>query len=201
MITYDVNIVQAGPVLLGSTINWQIFATVSGTANIGTNNGIASAVIDLQDSTGEMLNAGVVQTGNGQDFDNYLFPSGGSWNGTTLANIGAVQFDPDGDTRGEPGDLGPLLLATGSYQVTSLGLHTLSTVTSASDSNYFSTAGPNATVTPYTSVAFGSDSVNVVAAVPEPASLAMMALAACGAFGLRRRRQASRRANDSAVAC
>lgn len=188
VITYNVEIVQSGPVPIGATIDWRITATVSevnGGPSVGTNNGIAAAVIDLQDLTGDMLNPGTIQTASGQDFQGYQLSDGGFWNGVTLQNIGAFQFDPNAMTVGETGDLGPHLLAVGSYVVTTPGLHTLTTVLSASNSQYWSDLNQPATPTPFDQVLTGSDTIFVT---PEPPSLALMGVVACGAWLTRRRR-------------
>lgn len=92
------------------------------------------------------------------------------------------------------GNLGPIQLATGSYQVNTAGLHTLSTLMSASDSIYYTGPG-NAQFANFDGVLFDSASITVT---PEPASLAMMGIAVCGAWSIRRRRESGRGESQSA---
>lgn len=187
VINYSVEIVEDGPVAAGSVINWNISATVA--TSDATNFGIAIAAIDLQDSFFETLNPGAID-------DTFLsagygFPRGGDFNETTnkLENIGTFQDPQSGTTLGgDPsngGSLGPFVLASGSYTVNVVGLHTLSTVPSASLSRFFTAAGQTlGDSSVYDDVTFGSDTILVV---PEPGS--GIVLLSLGLIGLIRRRK------------
>ncbi len=180
-----------GPVTVGTEVFWAITATVSD-SDAG-NFGIAAASVDLQDDMGETLNPGTVQTGVGEDFEGYTFPSGGAFVGGTLQGISTFTSPQGATTVGvdhdNGGNLDPLVLATGSYTVTTVGLHTLSTLnTSGGISRYYTAAGQTlGSSTAFETVNFGSDTLQVVP-VPEPPTLAMMGLACLGAWGTRRRK-------------
>ncbi len=192
LVTYDVNIIESGPVTVGSTINWEVFATISeSTAN---NFGIATASVTLKDSFGSTLTPSTV----GSSFSGYTFSSGGTFDAPSgeLRFIGAFALNQGPSTVGaDPangGTLGPFLLATGSYAVNQVGLNTLSAIfdPNLDDNTFFTAAGQeNALASDFT-VVLGSDTIMVNAnAVPEPSSLAMLGLGACAAWGFRRRRR------------
>ncbi|MCA9026676.1 MAG: PEP-CTERM sorting domain-containing protein [Planctomycetaceae bacterium] len=192
-LSYDVNIVEAGPVALGSTINWEVYATVAGAPDVGSNFGIAQASVTIGDSFGETMSTGTVSPAFQAAAPG--FNSGGTYNGGTmqLELIGAFDFTQDGNTVGNAGP-GSFLLASGSYVVTQLGTHTLQAFATADQSTYFTAAGQSGFLgSPYDGgVTFGSDSIVVQAAVvPEPASLTMLGLACLGGgiVQVRRRRK------------
>jgi hypothetical protein len=188
LVTYTVNIVESGTIAWGSTIHWEVFATVSGST--ASNFGIAALTFNLADSKGTTLSPGTFATPFATP--QYDFTSGGTYNmGTlTLEEVGTTQFDQDANTQGaDPvngGSLGPLLVATGSYVVpmtqSMLGIHTL-TLTAGSENRFFTalTQGLGASSL-YSSVVGGSDSIEVV---PEPASLWLMGLFAGSSWLLR----------------
>lgn len=186
IIDYSVDIVESGPVMAGTVINWNIFVTV--TTSDATNFGIATAAIDLQDSFLETLDPGTVD--GAFPAAGYFLTSGGAYNAGTnkLENIGASSVNQSVNSFGQDGNsLGPFVLATGSYAVNQVGLHSLSTVSSASLSRYYTAAGQalgDSSV--YDNVTFGSDSI-LVTAVPEPGS--GIILFALGLFGLAKRRR------------
>ncbi len=188
IVQYLVEFAQSGTVALGSTLDWTVSAVV--TDSTAGNFGIRTAAVDLSNDTGETMSAGTI----GAPFADYQFPQGGVGGAGTLTGLGAAMItysaaplelvDP-----ANGGSLGPVVLATGSYQVNTLGLHTLSTVLSASNSNYF-TAASTAAIANYDSVLFGSDSVMVAMAnVPEPASMMLVStfLGSIVVLGRRRR--------------
>lgn len=169
-ISYSVDILESGPVTAGSVINWTIYTTV--TSSDSTNFGIATPAIDLQDSFLEILNPGAVN-GDFTAAAGYFLPSGGLYNAGTneLENIGVTSFNQSATSLGQDnGSLGPFVLATGSYTVNRVGVHTLSTVSSASFSRYYTAANqPLGSSSVYDNVLFGSDSI-LVTAIPEPGS-------------------------------
>lgn len=183
MLDYSVNIVQAGPVPVGSTVDWELFVTVSGTPETGDNFGIATASVNLvNEPFNEPLGPGTIDPA----FAGYPFQSGGTFNAPVLQSIGALQLTQDESSVGL--NSGSFLLASGSYEATQEGLHTLRALMSVDDSTYFTEAGQlNFQASVYDIVTFGSDSV--MAAVPEPCSLAVLGLGACGFWLIRRRRQ------------
>ena len=185
MLQYDVTIVQAGPVAVGSEIDWEIRAEISGAPNVGSNFGIAQLSVDLEDSHQETLSAGTIDV----LFAGYEFQSGGTFNTPKLQFIGALDLTQSGTTVGDSS--GSLLLGTGSYTVTQTGLHTLQAFVNVDPSTYFTAAAQsNANASPYDVITFGSDSIQVV---PEPSSLGPLGLVACAACGMRRRRQKTTR--------
>jgi len=153
ILDYDVNIVQSGSVVVGSSIDWEVFATVSGTPDSGSNFGIATSSVSLSDSFSESLSAGTI--------------------GSSFSAAGSF------------------LLASGSYTLTQEGLHTLQALVTVDTSTYFTAAGQsNMSSVAYDQVNFGSDTIQAVA-VPEPSSLAVLALGTCAFWLLRRRRNAA----------
>jgi hypothetical protein len=197
IITYFAEFAQSGDVLLGSTLDWSLYAQISDSDS--ENLGIESAAVDLLNSTGETMTPGTI----GSAFDGYNTTSGGTPMALgRLTNIHAVDPATLGVAVGKDpsngGSLGPILLANGSYQVNTLGLHTLETVFSGFTlpSQYISGSDDVFPVFNYNQRLLGpGDSVNVVAGVgtPEPASLAMMSLLAGPGIvvALRRRRKAA----------
>ena len=173
ILDYDVNIVQSGSVVVGSSIDWEVFATVSGTPDSGSNFGIATSSVSLSDSFSESLSAGTI----GSSFSGYDFSSGGTFNAPQLQFIGAFDLTQSAATAGTAA--GSFLLASGSYTLTQEGLHTLQALVTVDTSTYFTAAGQsNMSSVAYDQVNFGSDTIQAVA-VPEPSSLAVLALGTC----------------------
>jgi hypothetical protein len=191
-IQYLVDFAQSGDVMVGSTLDWTITAVVSDAGNVpmgAVNGGTRTAAVNLLNSTGEVMSAGTIQP----NYAFYGFAVGGVPGAPgELNDIGASMIFFNGAVvQGENGDLGPHVLATGSYVVNTLGMHTLSTTMALSNSFYF-TAADGSTFATYDTQLFGSDSVNVVAmaAVPEPASMMLAStLIVPGVIGVRRRRR------------
>jgi hypothetical protein len=182
VLTYDVNIVQTS-VNVGDTIDWQVFATVAGTPNVGSNFGIAQLSVNLGESEGETMTPGTV----GPSFALYANQSGGIPSGTGLNLIGANTLNENFPTVGG-GAGGMFLLASGQYTVTQAGIHTLQAAASGDSNLFFSVDGQGlGSATPYDSVTYNFDTV-AVTGVPEPSSLLLTGLAAMGAWRLRRRK-------------
>jgi hypothetical protein len=183
VISYDVNIVQTS-INVGDTIDWQVFANVTGAPNVGSNLGIAVASLDLVESQSNSMTSGTV----GPSFAAYTFQSGGTPGPTGLTSVGATMLNQN-IFAVAPGAGGSFLLASGQYVATTAGVHTLQAALRDA-SRYFSAGGQAAGVAPFFDVVnFGSDSVTVNA-VPEPSSLLLAGLAALGGWRIRRRRLA-----------
>ncbi len=190
IVTYLVEFAQSGNVALGSTVDWTVTATVSD-SDAG-NFGIRTAAVDLMNNQADVMSAGTIAA----PFADYQLPNGGTGGAGTLTNLGAGMITYVAPTlEGADGDLGPHVLATGSYTVNTLGVHTLTTALSANTNFYFN--GPaNGSFAAFDSVVVGSsDSVTVVAAaaVPEPASMLLVStfLGSIVVVGRRRRRRAT----------
>ena len=184
VLSYDVNIVQTS-VNVGDTIDWQVFATISGTPN-GSNLGIAQVSVTLQESLNETLTPGTVDPA----FAGYANQSGGTPFPGGLLAVGANHFPGQFAGAVGNGTTGSFLIASGQYTATQAGIHTLQGVV-ADASKYFSALGQTTAAAPsYDTVSFGSDSVTVTA-VPEPSSLVLTGIAALGAWRLRRRKAAT----------
>ncbi|QDT55830.1 hypothetical protein Pan44_38780 [Caulifigura coniformis] len=191
ILSYDVNIVQT-QVNVGDTIDWQIFATVSGTSNVGGNFGLARASVSLQDSFSETIAPGTIASAFSFP-GGYSFPNGGATMPSGLYNLGTLAIEQNAlNAATSPGSY---LLASGQYVVTQLGVHTLTALAGPDPSTYFTAAGQgNGDALIYNQTNFGFDTVN---AVPEPSSLVMCGLAAFGGWRLRRRRAAQREASNT----
>jgi len=185
IMNFDVNILQT-TANVGDTINWELFARVTGTPNGGlTNFGIAQASVNLRDSLNETLLPGAV----GSAFSTYDGRSGGIPDPPELSLIGAFDFQQDAGTAGAGVNPASVLLASGQYTLTQAGIHTLSATPSGDTNQFFSLAGQLGFSAPnYDNVIYGFDSITV-AGVPEPSSL-ILAGAAFGAWTMRRRRAA-----------
>ena len=174
ILDYDVNIVQAGPVPVGSTIDWEIFVTVSGTPDSGANFGIVGAVVDPVDSFGETLSPRTI----GPSFAGHEFKNGRTLNPPELQSIGALQLFQGPSTV----DLSPssFLLATGSYTLTQEGPQTLLALMNQFDDSLYYTAPvqPSFQGSMYDQVNFGSDTF-LVNAIPEPSGLALLVVVVC----------------------
>jgi len=176
-------------VAVGDDVSWSIEITVSDTAS--NNFGIATVSANLIDSFGDELSAGIV----GDEFRDYGFTSGGDFDPTSrqLLEISAALFQQDSskaeaiDSRIKPDtNLGPLLLARGTYVATTVGAHMLSP--SAGATNNFFTAENQTTGngTVDFDVFLETASFNVVA-VPEPGT-AGLGLIGLVCLALRRHR-------------
>ena len=179
-ITFKV-LTDADTYSVGDTVNWELRFDI--TASTTSNYGIATIAADLQSLIPETLVAGSINKGAAPTgFDRYVDPRGGTFNGTdTLVEIGDVLFTQNNthvvgaDSTIVSGTvLTNLLLATGSYTVTTAGAHELTAV--AGSANRFFTAegqsndenlNGNFSVTP------GSKSFNVV---PEPSALGLLVI-------------------------
>jgi hypothetical protein len=180
VMNYQVNILQTS-VNVGDTINWELFANISGTPNVGTNNGIATASVNLVESQSNTMTPGTI----GPAFSNYDLQQGGTPNGTGLGSVGVTEFSQNAGVTGTSTPAS-LLLASGSYVATTAGVHTLQSQFAAA-TRYFSAPGQAfGSSVAYDQVFFGSDSVTVNA-VPEPSSLVLVSLAAIGGWRVRRR--------------
>lgn len=180
VLEYVVDIVEPGPVALGSTINWQLSASVSGTPDSGGNFGIAALSVNLSDSLSETLSPGTISPA----FSGYDLDSGGTFLAPDLRFIGALQDQQGASTVGV-NTTGTFLLATGSYVVTTPGIHTLqASEPPGVDSSYYFTAAlqNDFNASEYGQITFGSDTVT---AIPEPSGVLMIGLVV--AAGLSRR--------------
>jgi len=200
IIQYLVEFAQSGDVLVGSTVDWTLSVLVSDSTAL-TNFGIQTATVDLHNSTGEDMSPGTVAA----PFSDYIvLPSppmigtpGAMGSGDLTDLSAALLFYNPAAVEGADDNLGPIVLATGSYQVDTLGMHTLSTRQAVTDSFYYtdalgSTAVYSDVIDGVNDMAAGSiASVNVVAAmVPEPGSMLLAStLLVPGVIGVRRRRQ------------
>ena len=200
-ITYLVDIAQSGDVVVGSTLDWTLSYVIENPADpmIEPNFGVRTASVDLFNSTGEAMAPGAISFPFSFAFSN---PGNVVAGGLEEIGYSLIQYNA-GLIAGEAGNLGPIVFATGSYVVNTLGMHTLSVDPAASLSQYY--FAPNdADFLPYdaviTNAPGSSDSVNVVAmaGVPEPASMLLAStLVVPGVIGVRRRRR-QRAAKQSA---
>ncbi len=190
IVTFEITVDQS-EVTLGHAVNWNLFATISNSTS--SNWGISTVAANIFDSRNELLNAGTVSG----PFASYSFTSGGTFDPTSskLLEITAVQFNQNSSTSqaidpsnsSTNNNLGPLLLASGSYVPLQLGTHTLST--EPGSANSFFTAQGQTIGSGGTHNASGPHgSVNFVVAVPEPTNAVALLIASAVTSRLRRRR-------------
>ncbi len=171
----------------GDSVDWRILATVSNVSN--DNFGIATLAVNLNDSRNDVLSPA---TAIGAPFSDYFTFNGqfevststlleitaslSSQNSSLVEGISPA-IDPNSN-------LGPLLLASGSYMPT-IGSHEL-TASAGSANLFFTAAGQlNGAGTRDFDMAFQSANFNV-SAVPEPSSLMMFSV---GVVVMMRRRR------------
>ena len=173
----------------GDSVDWRILATVSNVSN--DNFGIATLAVNLNDSRNDVLSPA---TAIGAPFSDYFTFNGqfevststlleitaslSSQNSSLVEGISPA-IDPNSN-------LGPLLLASGSYRPT-IGSHELAA--SAGSANLFFTAAGqlNGAGTRDFDLAFQPANF-VVSAVPEPSSLMMFSV---GVVVMMRRRRSA----------
>lgn len=187
ILAFDV-VIDRPNVLVGEEVSWRVIASLP--ESDATNFGIASASFSLEDSRGEVLRPAII----GDDFADY-FPSGGSFDGRRLIEVGALLFvqNDAAVVGGDPGNvdgssLGPFLLASGTFIATEIGTHTLSTSSiDSTPSEFFTARGQfiGGGTQQFDEVRFGNATINVTA-VPEPSSLALLG---AGSFMLLRFRR------------
>ena len=192
-ITYLVEFAQSGNVAVGSTLDWTLSYVVSDvtTANLG----VRQAIVDLRNETVPSMGANVSETMTPANFIvpfSFAFTSPGTVEADGLREVGytVVSYNP-GLIAGEDGNLGPHAFATGSYTVTTAGVHTLSLSEAIPSSNYF-TAATNTDFRNYdTIITTSSATVTVVpVGVPEPGSMMLAStLLFPGVMAVRRRRR------------
>ncbi len=175
---------------VGETVNWTARFDIGGST--ATNFGIATISINLRDSQGNTLSPALVNnTFPPTGFAGY-FRFSGAWNPATLRleEVGAALQQNNFTVVGSNGSqLTNILLAQGSYVVTSSGNHTL-IGSLGTTNNYFTTFdGLNTANLPsYAPLTFNNANFNVIA-VPEPSSLAFLSLAGFSFAVVRRSRR------------
>lgn len=173
-LTFDLT---ANDTVVGGTVNWSLTATVT---DFSDNFGINTISADLDSSVDTLTAASVV------GFSGYANRTGGSPAGGDLFDIGAILFQQDSNVvLGASGNLGPHLLASGSFTATTQGSHTL-TASAGSLNNYFTEAGQANALGGVFTVNDGSVRYTV-SAVPEPGSFAVLGVVALLGFTRRRR--------------
>lgn len=177
---------------VGDVVSWEVRFSILNSD--GTNFGIETLALNLQDSFNETLTPGTVNTAAAPlGFDRYT-TSGGTFDpgGRLLLDIGAALLTQSNahvvgaDTSIVSGSvLNDLQLATGTFTATAVGNHTL-IGTRGSVNNFFTAEGQRVgDGTAYTTVTFNNADFTV--AVPEPgAAVACSVLS--GIFLFRRRR-------------
>ncbi len=166
--------------LTNETVHWRVVLNLRDQS--ASNFGIASIAINLQDSRGDQLSTGVVNTAPAPlGFGGYSFRSGGTWNAASgsLLEVGAVMFVQNSESVVGRTGINPtngIQLASGSYSPTTLGIHEL-TGALGSSNTYFT--GPNqflgAGDITFSQLNFEFASFTV-SAVPEPSSLVLCSL-------------------------
>ncbi len=167
--------IQPTEVEAGQSVEWRLFATVS--QQSPNNWGISNLSVNLSDSLGESLAPASV----GSPFANYTFFAGAfDSSNKKLTEIAATLIQQNNSTAQaiHPNNsmtntnLGPLLLATGSYVPTTTGLHTLA-VEAGSLNSFFTASSQFLGNGQGFTVAVQSDSFTVTA-VPETSCLPMV---------------------------
>ncbi|XZE52907.1 PEP-CTERM sorting domain-containing protein [Planctomycetaceae bacterium SH139] len=182
-------IIDRPNVVVGEEVSWHVMARLP--ESDATNFGIASVSFTLEDSRSEILSPATI----GIDFADY-FPSGGSFDGRRLIEVGALLFvqndavvvgaDP---SNVDDSSLGPFLLASGTFVATEIGEHILSTSSlDSTPSEFFTARGQlvGGGTQQFDEVRFGTGTFNVTA-VPEPSSLALLAVGSFLLVRFRRR--------------
>jgi len=179
---------------VGQTINWEIYVQSAPAAD---HYGIATLEAVLTESQAETLST--VGSTWGPKFSGYWFRNRGTVSGSSLIGITVTNVDSDEYVPAQIGGGGPDLFIKGSYMATVVGTHTLTAIKDIdAEAKYFNQPPnldpdkPELSRADFT-VAAGSTTFDVVAAVPEPSTLSIMFVLTSGAWAVRRFRGRRRR--------